>query len=183
MGLHMEHILDKKLRHIHHYPKKGIDFIDITTVLKDAESFKQLIDELIEACKDLDFDTIVAAEARGFIIGAALAYALKKAFVPIRKAGKLPAATYSKTYELEYGKATIEMHKDALQSNAKVVFVDDLLAIGGTAKAACEIIEASGAKVQSVLFFIELAGLNGRTMLRDYDVRSLYIVHEDNLAD
>lgn len=177
----MEHNLDKKLRHIHHYPKKGIDFIDITTVLKDATAFHQLIDELIQACEGLDFDAVVAAEARGFIIGSALAYALNKAFVPIRKAGKLPAPTYKKRYQLEYGEATIEMHKDALQSTSKVIFIDDLLAIGGTAKAACEIIEESGAEIKALLFFIELAGLNGRNLLKKYDVRSLYVVHEDKL--
>lgn len=177
----MEKNLDKKLRHIHHYPKHGIDFIDITTVLKNSADFEQLINELVDSCKDLDFDVVVAAEARGFIIGAALAYAMHKAFVPIRKAGKLPAATYKKSYQLEYGEATIEMHKDALQSGSKVIFVDDLLAIGGTAKAACEVIEASGAKIQALLFFIELAGLNGRECLKQYDVRSLYLVHEDKL--
>lgn len=177
----MEHNLDKKLRHIHHYPKQGIDFIDITTVLKDANSFNALIDELVAACSDLEFDTVVAAEARGFIIGSALAYALHKAFVPIRKAGKLPADTYQKKYQLEYGEATIEMHKDALKADSKVIFVDDLLAIGGTAKAACDVIQASGAEIKALLFFIELAGLNGRKLLQNYDVRSLYLVHEDKL--
>lgn len=174
--------LDRKLRHIHNYPKRGIDFIDITTVLKNAQDFHDLIAELQAACADLNFDKIVAAEARGFIIGSALAYIMQKGFVPVRKADKLPAAIYKKTYKLEYGESTIEMHKDALQAGERVLFVDDLLAIGGTAEAACELIESAGAEVAGVLFFVELAGLNGRQRLTKYDVRSLYLVHEDDLS-
>lgn len=173
--------LADKLRHVHHYPKQGIDFIDITTVLKEQAAFVQLIDEMADACRDLDFDVIVGAEARGFILGSALAYKLQKAFVPIRKAGKLPAPAYGISYELEYGTAKIEMHKDALNAENKVLFVDDLLAVGGTAQAACELIAASGASIAALLFFIELDGLNGREKLAAYDVRALYKVKEDPL--
>lgn len=174
--------LANKLRHVHHYPKHGIDFIDITTVLKDQAAFHQLIEEMAAACQDLDFNVIVGAEARGFILGAALAYKLQKSFVPIRKAGKLPAESYRLAYELEYGQAEIELHKDALSSSDKVLFVDDLLAVGGTAQAACELIEISGAQVAALLFFIELDGLNGREKLEKYqEVKALYVVKEDPL--
>lgn len=159
------------------FPQPGIMFRDVTGILQDAKGFKMAVDQLIDLVKDLDFDVIVGAEARGFIFGAAMAYKLKKAFVPARKKGKLPRETVSQEYDLEYGKATIELHKDAIRPGQKVVVVDDLIATGGTVAAICKLVERLGGEVARVCFVMELAGLNGREALKGYDVRSL-IVYE-----
>ena len=159
------------------FPQPGIMFRDVTGILQDAKGFKMAVDQLIDLVKDLDFDVIVGAEARGFIFGAAMAYKLKKAFVPARKKGKLPRETVSQEYDLEYGKATIELHKDAIRPGQKVVVVDDLIATGGTVAAICKLVERLGGEVARVCFVMELAGLNGREALKGYDVRNL-IVYE-----
>ena len=161
------------VRTIPDFPEPGIMFRDVTTVLQDAEGFKLAIDEMKKLLDGVDFDVIAGAESRGFIFGAPLAYALGKPFVLIRKKGKLPCETVEKSYDLEYGSATIEMHKDSVKPGQKVVVVDDLIATGGTIEAACELIEELGGEVAKVVFLMELAGLNGREKLAKYDVASV----------
>ena len=161
------------VRTIPDFPEKGIMFRDVTSVLQSAEGLRLAVDELQSRLEGLDFDVIAGAESRGFIFGMPLAYNLGKPFVPIRKAGKLPCAVVSKTYALEYGTATIEMHKDSIQPGQKVVLVDDLIATGGTIKAAAELVEELGGEVVKILFLLELKGLNGREVLKDYDVASV----------
>lgn len=160
--------LKEHLRHVPDFPKEGIDFIDITTVLKDQELFSEAIRQMLDAVADLDFNLIVGIESRGFIMGAPLAYAAGVGFVPVRKAGKLPAETVSVTYDLEYGTDTLEIHLDAITPGTKVLIVDDLLATGGTAKANIELVEKLGGEVVGLLFFIELDFLQGREKLSDY---------------
>lgn len=155
------------------FPEPGIMFRDITSVVQDAEGLKIAIDEMVKLLDGLDFDVIAGAESRGFIFGMPIAYLLHKPFVLIRKAGKLPRETVSKTYDLEYGTATIEIHKDAIQPGQKVVLVDDLIATGGTMKAAAELIEELGGEVVKAIFLMELAGLKGREVLKGYDVASV----------
>ena len=152
------------------YNEKGIMFRDVTSVIQDADGLKLAIDEMIKKLDGLDFDVIAGAESRGFVFGMPIAYALHKPFVMVRKAGKLPCETVSKTYDLEYGTATIEMHKDSVKPGQKVVLVDDLIATGGTMQAAAELVEELGGEVVKMLFLIELAGLNGRKLLSKYDV-------------
>ena len=152
------------------FPEKGIMFRDVTSVIQDADGLKLAIDEMIKKLDGLDFDVIAGAESRGFVFGMPIAYALHKPFVMVRKAGKLPCETVSKTYDLEYGTATIEMHKDSIKPGQKVVLVDDLIATGGTMQAAAELVEELGGEVVKMLFLIELAGLNGRKLLSKYDV-------------
>ncbi|MDY3118970.1 MAG: adenine phosphoribosyltransferase [Peptoniphilus sp.] len=154
--------LKEKIRSIKDYPKQGITFRDITTLLKDGEAFRACIEAMKEAVKDWPVDKIVGIEARGFLLGAPLAVELGVGFVPIRKPGKLPAETLSVEYDLEYGSDTVEMHVDGLDSGEKVLIVDDLLATGGTGKAAVEICESLGAEVLGCLVLIELDGLDGR---------------------
>ena len=161
------------IRTIPDFPEPGIMFRDVTTVLQDAEGFKLAIDEMKKLLDGVDFDIIAGAESRGFIFGAPLAYAMGKPFVLIRKKGKLPCETVEKSYDLEYGSATIEMHKDSVKPGQKVVVVDDLIATGGTIEAACELIEELGGEVAKVVFLMELAGLNGREKLAKYDVASV----------
>ena len=161
------------VRTIPDFPEPGIMFRDVTTVLQDAEGFKLAIDEMKKLLDGVDFDIIAGAESRGFIFGAPLAYAMGKPFVLIRKKGKLPCETVEKSYDLEYGSATIEMHKDSIKPGQKVVVVDDLIATGGTIEAACELIEELGGEVAKVVFLMELAGLNGREKLAKYDVASV----------
>ncbi len=161
------------IRTIPDFPEPGIMFRDVTSILQDAEGFKLAIDEMIKLLDGVDCDVIAGAESRGFIFGAPLAYALGKPFVLIRKKGKLPCETIEKTYDLEYGTATIEMHKDAIKPGQKVVVVDDLIATGGTIEAACELIEELGGEVAKIVFLMELAGLNGREKLAKYDVASV----------
>lgn len=158
------------IRTIPDFPEKGIMFRDVTSVIQDADGLKLAIDEMIKRLDGLDFDVIAGAESRGFVFGMPIAYALHKPFVMVRKAGKLPCETVSKTYDLEYGTATIEMHKDSVKPGQKVVLVDDLIATGGTMQAAAELVEELGGKVVKMLFLIELAGLNGRKLLSKYDV-------------
>lgn len=158
------------IRTIPDFPEKGIMFRDVTSVIQDADGLKLAIDEMIKKLDGLDFDVIAGAESRGFVFGMPIAYALHKPFVMVRKAGKLPCETVSKTYDLEYGTATIEMHKDSVKPGQKVVLVDDLIATGGTMRAAAELVEELGGEVVKMLFLIELAGLNGRKLLSKYDV-------------
>lgn len=164
--------LEEYVKSIPDFPEKGIIFRDITTVLQDAEGLKLAVDTMQDKVKDLTFDVVVGPESRGFIFGTPIAYNLNKPFVPIRKKGKLPRETVEIEYELEYGKAIIEMHKDALQPGQKVLIVDDLIATGGTTKAMIELIEAMGATVVGVVVLIELAGLNGRKVLEGYRLES-----------
>ena len=161
------------IRTIPDFPEPGIMFRDVTSVLQDAEGFKLAIDEMKKLIEGLDFDVIAGAESRGFILGAPLAYALHKPFVLIRKKGKLPCETVEQSYDLEYGSATIEMHKDAIKPGQKVVVVDDLIATGGTIEAACKLVEELGGEVVKIVFLMELAGLNGREKLAKYDVSSV----------
>lgn len=166
--------LKDKLRHVMDFPKKGIDFIDITTVLQDPEAFKQSMDELKAKAQALgDFDLVVGPESRGFIFGAPLAYSLNKGFIPIRKKGKLPYKTIRAEYQLEYGSDILEMHEDAVKPGQRVVIVDDLLATGGTSESNIKLVEMLGGEVAGVLYFIELSFLNGRDRLKGYKVESV----------
>mgnify|MGYP003295137225 FL=1 len=161
------------IRTIPDFPEEGIMFRDITTVLQDADGFALAIDEMQKLLADTEFDVIVGAESRGFIFGAPLAYNMKKAFVPVRKKGKLPCETVEATYDLEYGTATIEMHKDSIKPGQKVVIVDDLIATGGTIEAAAKLIEELGGEVVKIVFLLELAGLDGRARLSKYQVETV----------
>ena len=161
------------VRTIPDFPEPGIMFRDITSVLQDPDGLKLSIDEMIKKLDGVEFDVIAGAESRGFIFGVPVAYELGKAFVPVRKKGKLPCETVSAEYALEYGTACIEIHKDAIKPGQKVVVVDDLIATGGTIEAAIKLIEQLGGEVVKVLFLIELAGLNGREKLAGYDVESV----------
>ncbi|HIZ06462.1 MAG TPA: adenine phosphoribosyltransferase [Candidatus Eubacterium avistercoris] len=158
------------VRSIPDFPEKGVIFRDITTVIQDPEGFQLAINEMKDLLKDLDFDMIAGAESRGFIFGAPLAYAMGKGFVLIRKKGKLPCETVSVKYDLEYGSAEIEIHKDSIKPGQKVVIVDDLIATGGTIEAAIKLIESLGGEVVKAIFLMELAGLKGRERLKGYDV-------------
>ncbi|MBQ4617992.1 MAG: adenine phosphoribosyltransferase [Clostridia bacterium] len=155
------------------FPHEGILFRDVTSVLQDADGFKLAIDSLLERLEGVEFDVIAGVEARGFLFGAPLSYALHKPFVPVRKKGKLPRETVSCEYELEYGTAEIEIHTDAIKPGQKVVLLDDLLATGGTIKAAAELVEQLGGKIVKALFLVELKGLEGRKTLADYEVDSV----------
>ena len=156
------------------YPEPGIMFRDVTSVLQDAAGLKLAIDGMVEKIGDPDqVDVIVGTESRGFIVGMPIAYNLHKPFVLIRKKGKLPRETISKSYDLEYGSATIEMHRDSIKPGQRVVVVDDLIATGGTIEAAIQMIEELGGKVVKAVFLMELAGLNGRERLKGYDVESV----------
>ncbi|MBQ3615886.1 MAG: adenine phosphoribosyltransferase [Anaerotignum sp.] len=165
--------LKNKIRSIENFPEEGVIFRDITTLLKDAEGMKAAIDEMTKKLEGVDFDVVLGPESRGFIFGMPVAYNMGKGFVPVRKAGKLPAEVVSKEYALEYGTATIEMHKDAIQPGQKVVIVDDLMATGGTAKAIVEMVEEMGAEVAAMLFLIELDFLEGRKVLPGYKIESV----------
>jgi len=165
--------LKEIIRTIPDFPEPGVLFRDITPVLQSPEYLAAAVDAIASEVKDLDFDLVLGPESRGFIFGAPAAYNLHKGFVPIRKAGKLPFTTVSKTYELEYGKSTIEMHIDAIKPGQRVVIIDDLLATGGTCKAIAELVEQMGGEVAAMVFLIELEGLNGREILGKYDVRSI----------
>ena len=161
------------IRTIPDFPEKGIMFRDVTSVIQDADGLKLAIDEMIKRLDGLDFDVIAGAESRGFVFGMPIAYALHKPFVMVRKAGKLPCETVSKTDDLEYGTATIEMNKDSVKPGQKVVLVDDLIATGGTIEACAGLVEELGGEVVKILFLLELAGLKGREKLAKYDVTSL----------
>lgn len=165
--------LKEYIRSIPDFPEKGIIFRDVTSILMDADGLKLAIDELAKCIEGMDFDVIAGAESRGFLFGMPLAYLLHKPFVPIRKKGKLPCETVEKTYDLEYGTATIEIHKDAIKPGDKVVLLDDLIATGGTMKAAAELVEELGGEVVEMLFLIELVDLKGREVLSKYKVDSV----------
>ena len=161
------------IRTIPNFPEEGIMFRDITTVLGDADGFQLAIDEMTKLLEGVDFDVIAGTESRGFIFGTPLAYNLHKPFVLIRKKGKLPYKTVSQEYDLEYGKAEIEMHIDSIKEGQKVVLVDDLIATGGTMEAAAQLVEKLGGEVVKMLFLLELEGLEGRKKLAKYDVGSV----------
>jgi len=163
--------IEEYVRSIPDFPEPGIIFRDITSVLQDADGLQLAIDSMQECLKDVDVD--VVAESRGFIFGVPIAYNLHKPFVPIRKKGKLPCETVSASYDLEYGSAEIEMHKDSIKPGQKVVIVDDLIATGGTIEAAVKLVEQLGGEVVKIVFLMELAGLKGRERLKGYDVASV----------
>jgi len=159
--------LKKYIRSVHDYPKKGILFRDITTLIKDEVGFKETIDQMSEILKKLNFDKIAAIESRGFIFASALSYNLSKSFILMRKKNKLPAEKHSVDFELEYGKSTLEIHKDSIKRNEKVVIIDDLIATGGTAEAGAKLVEKSGGKVCAYVFVINLFDLGGKKLLED----------------
>jgi len=165
--------LKSKIRVIEDFPKEGISFKDITTLINDKEAYKYTVDALADYIKNKNVDVVVGPEARGFIFGAPLAYKLEAAFVPVRKKGKLPCETVEVEYDLEYGKDSLEIHKDAIKPGQKVVIVDDLLATEGTIEAVAKLIEKSGAELVGIEFVIELTDLKGRDKLKNYDVMSL----------
>ena len=158
--------LKKHIRSIQDYPKKGILFRDITTLIKNPEAFKYTNDKIIEIAKKIDFDKVSAIESRGFIFAAAVSYALNKPFILLRKKNKLPAETHSVDFKLEYGDATIEVHKDSISKNEKILVIDDLVATGGTAEAVAKLIEISGGTVASFIFVINLFDLPGNDLLK-----------------
>ena len=170
--------LKSKIREIEGFPKKGVSFKDITTLLKDGKVFKYLIEKVSEQLKDLDIDIIAAPEARGFLIGTPVAYNLGIGFVPIRKPGKLPAETISCEYELEYGTDLLEIHKDAIKPGQRVAILDDLLATGGTVLASAKLVERLGGEVVTINFIIELGYLDGQDVLQSYRVESLILYDE-----
>ena len=167
--------IKKHIRSIPDYPKKGILFRDITTLIKNAEAFKYTNDKIIEIAKKIEFDKVAAIESRGFIFASTVSYQLKKPFILLRKKNKLPAETYSVDFELEYGTATIEVHKDSIDKNDSVLIIDDLIATGGTAEAAAKLVEISGGKVAAFIFAINLFDLGGSDKLvkKGYKIENL----------
>ena len=167
--------LKKYIRSIQDYPKKGILFRDITTLIKDAKAFKYTNDKIVEISKKIDFDKVAAIESRGFVFASTVSYLMEKPFILLRKKNKLPAATYSIDFELEYGKATIEVHKDSIKKDEKILIIDDLIATGGTAEAAAKLVELSGGKVAGFIFVINLFDLPGEKLLKKkgYQIKSL----------
>jgi adenine phosphoribosyltransferase len=165
--------LEDYVRSIPDFPEPGIIFRDVTSVLQDKDGLKMAIDQMQALLDGLEFDVIVGPESRGFIFGVPIAYNLNKAFVPIRKKGKLPCETISMEYELEYGKAVVEMHKDAIKPGQKVVIIDDLIATGGTIVAIIKLIEMLGGEVLKIVSLMELKGLNGRDKLTGYNVEAV----------
>ena len=165
--------LKSKIRVVENFPIEGISFKDVTTLLQDGEAYAYAIDKMIEAVQDKEFDIIVGPEARGFLVGAPMAIAMKKSFVPIRKPGKLPFETVQYSYELEYGSDTLEVHADAIKKGSKVLIADDLLATGGTVGAVKKLIEQMGGEVVGAVFLMELDFLPGREALGETDIFSL----------
>ncbi len=165
--------IEEYVRSIPDFPEEGIIFRDVTTVLQDADGLHMAIDMMQDKIKDIDFDVVVGPESRGFIFGVPIAYNLKKGFIPVRKKGKLPCETISKEYDLEYGTAVIEMHKDSIKPGQKVVIADDLIATGGTIEAIIKLVEELGGEVVGIVFLMELAGLKGREKLDGYRVESV----------
>lgn len=157
------------------FPEPGIIFRDVTSILQDADGLHLAIDSILEMLSGVDYDVVVGPESRGFIFGVPIAYTERKGFVPVRKKGKLPRETISESYDLEYGSAEIEIHKDAITPGQKVVIVDDLIATGGTTEAIIKLIECLGGEVVKICFVMELAGLNGRDKLKGYDISSAII--------
>lgn len=165
--------LEEYVRSIPDFPEPGIIFRDVTSVLQEADGLQLSINGIMDKLKDVDFDIVVGPESRGFIFGVPVAYNMKKAFVPVRKKGKLPCETVSMEYDLEYGSAVIEMHKDSIKPGQKVVIIDDLIATGGTIEAITKLVEQLGGEVVKIVFLMELAGLGGRRKLAKYDVDSV----------
>ena len=167
--------LKKHIRSIPDYPKKGILFRDITTLIKNADAFKYTNDKIIELAENIEFDKVAAIESRGFVFASTVSYKLKKPFILLRKKNKLPAEVHSIDFELEYGKATIEVHKDSIEKNESILIIDDLIATGGTADAAAKLIEISGGKVAGFIFVINLFDLPGNELLKNkgYKTESL----------
>lgn len=164
--------LKERIRVIENFPKSGISFKDITTLLQDGEALKETIDTLTGFVKDKKIDVVVGPEARGFLLGTPIAYNLGVGFVPVRKPGKLPGDTLRYEYKLEYGNDALEIHKDSIKPGQRVLIVDDLLATGGTISSAAKLIEQLGGEVASIAFIVELTGLKGRERLKDYEVNS-----------
>ena len=165
--------IEEYVRSIPDFPEPGIIFRDITSVLEDADGLQLAVNSMQEELKDIDVDVVVGLESRGFIFGMPVAYNLHKPFVPVRKRGKLPCETVSASYDLEYGSAEIEMHKDSIKPGQKVVIIDDLIATGGTVEAAVRLVEELGGVVVKIVFLMELEGLKGREKLKGYDVASV----------
>lgn len=162
-----------KIRVVEDFPKEGISFKDITTLLLDGEAYSEAINKCIEMLDGVAYDKIVGPEARGFLLGAPMSVLTQKGFIPVRKPGKLPFETIQHKYELEYGSDILEVHKDAISKGDRILVVDDLLATGGTAKAVCELVEKLGGEVVGLAFMMELSFLNGREVLKGYDVYSV----------
>ena len=165
--------LEEYVRSIPDFPEPGIIFRDITSILQDADGLHLAIEQLLHSLDGLEFDVVVGPESRGFIFGVPIAYEMNKGFVPVRKKGKLPCETIAAEYDLEYGSAVIEMHKDAIQPGQKVVIVDDLIATGGTIEAIIRLVEQLGGQVVKICFVMELAVLKGREKLSGYEMESL----------
>lgn len=165
--------IEEYVRSIVDFPQEGIIFRDVTSVLQDADGLHLSIDMMQDSIKDIDFDLVLGPESRGFIFGVPIAYNLHKPFIPVRKKGKLPCETVSMDYDLEYGTATIEIHKDAIKPGQKVVIIDDLIATGGTIEAIIKLVEQLGGEVVGICFLMELEGLKGREKLKNYRVESV----------
>ena len=165
--------LEDYVRSIPDFPEPGIIFRDVTSILQDADGLQLAVDGILDMLKDVEYDVVVGPESRGFIFGVPVAYVAHKSFVPVRKKGKLPCETIEAEYELEYGTAVIEMHKDAIKPGQKIVIVDDLIATGGTIEAITGLVEQLGGEVVKICFVMELAGLKGREKLQKYDVDSV----------
>lgn len=164
--------LEEYITSINDFPKKGIIYRDVTSVLEDKKGLKLAIDSMQVLIKNIDFEVVVAPESRGFIFGMPIAYNLNKGFVPVRKPGKLPREVISQDYELEYGSSTLQIHKDAIKKGDRVVIIDDLMATGGTTKAIVKLVEKLGGKVVLICSLIELVDLNARELLKDYNIKS-----------
>ncbi len=169
----MKKSIEEYVRSIPDFPEEGIIFRDVTSILEDAEGLHLAIDLMQEKLDGVDFDVVVGPESRGFIFGVPIAYNLKKSFIPVRKKGKLPCETVETEYDLEYGTAIIEMHRDSIKPGQKVVIVDDLMATGGTIEAIIKLVESLGGIVVKVVFLMELQGLEGRNKLAGYDVETV----------
>lgn len=165
--------LEEYVRSIPDFPEEGIIFRDVTSILQDKDGLHLAINSMQETLKDIDFDVVLGPESRGFIFGVPIAYNLGKSFIPVRKKGKLPCETVEMEYDLEYGTAVIEMHKDAIQPGQKVVIIDDLIATGGTIEAITKLVGQLGGEVVKIVFLMELEGLKGRDKLKDFDVASV----------
>lgn len=165
--------LKEKIRIIDDFPKEGISFKDVTTLLQDKDAFKYTVDKIVEYLKDKNIDAVVGPEARGFLFGSPVAYALGVGFVPVRKKGKLPYETISVNYNLEYGSDELEIHKDSIKKGQRIAIVDDLLATGGTIDSVAKLVEQVGGEVVTVDFVMELTDLKGREKLKKYDIMSL----------
>jgi len=168
--------LKNYIRSIPDYPKKGILFRDITTLIKDKQAFKYAVDQIVKIAQGLNFEKVVGIESRGFIFAAAVAYKLSKPLILIRKKNKLPAETYSEDFELEYGKATIEIHKDSIKKNEKVIIIDDLIATGGTSEAASQLVKKSGGEIESFIFVINLFDLGGMDNLKKKSYKTFALI-------